>query len=68
MLYALLHEKGSPPFNDKERENIIWNVKKSPLQFPDYFSVEAKALLKSLLNKDQNQRIDMKGMSCYEFY
>lgn len=60
VLYALLY--GSPPFNDKIKQNIVQNVKHSQLIFPDYASIEAKKLLKSLLNKDSTLRIDMKGI------
>lgn len=60
-LGAIIYEmiSGTPPFFSKvkDKETLYSNTKKNDLMLHDYFSDDLKHLLKSLLNKNPNERM-----------
>ena len=56
---AVLYEmiRGTPPFYSNDIKTLYYNITRSKLILPDYFSEELKDLLKQLLCKDPHKRI-----------
>jgi serum/glucocorticoid-regulated kinase 2 len=58
-LYEML--TGRPPFYSRNKEEMLKNISKAPLNFPSYLSPDAVALLKVLLNRDPTKRLGKNG-------
>ena len=48
VMYELL--VGIPPYYANNREELFNNIEKAPLKLPTFLSVDAKSLLKAVIN------------------
>lgn len=48
---------GRPPHYSKNRKQMLQDIVEKPIDMRPYFSAEAKALLKGLLERDPSKRI-----------
>jgi len=60
LIYEML--AGYPPFQNKNRKQLYQDILKNDPLFPEYFSANAKSLLKKLLVSDPNERLGHKSL------
>jgi len=53
---------GSPPFDSVSKSKTFQKIKKVEIQFPDHMSELAKSFIKSILQKESDQRPTLKQM------
>jgi protein-serine/threonine kinase len=58
-LGALVYEMltGLPPFYTRDRDKLFNSIKYAEVNFPAYFSPEAKSIIQALFIKDPNRRL-----------
>ena len=67
---AVLYEmmSGYTPFYGNDLRTLYTNIIKKKLMFPEYFSDNAKDLLKKLLEKNPEKRIDLDDIKKHKFF
>ena len=67
---AVLYEmmSGYTPFYGNDLRTLYTNIVKKKLLFPEYFSDNAKDLLKKLLEKNPEKRIDLDDIKKHKFF
>ena len=67
---AVLYEmmSGYTPFYGNDLRTLYTNIVKKKLMFPEYFSDNAKDLLKKLLEKNPEKRIDLDDIKKHKFF
>ena len=66
VLYEMM--SGYTPFYGNNLKNLYTNITKKKLIFPEYFSDKAKSLLKKLLEKNPEKRIDIEEIKKHKFF
>eukprot|EP00360_Condylostoma_magnum_P000718 CAMPEP_0168314368 /NCGR_PEP_ID=MMETSP0210-20121227/7325_1 /TAXON_ID=40633 /ORGANISM="Condylostoma magnum, Strain COL2" /LENGTH=246 /DNA_ID=CAMNT_0008280763 /DNA_START=796 /DNA_END=1533 /DNA_ORIENTATION=- len=59
LLGVLIYEMlvGIPPYMANNKTQLFWNIQYAPLKFPYELSVDARDLLKKLLNRNPSERL-----------
>ena len=67
---AVLYEmmSGYTPFYGNDLKTLYTNITQKKLMFPEYFSHRAKSLLKKLLEKNPEKRIDLEDIKKHKFF
>ena len=67
---AVLYEmmSGHTPFYGDDLRTLYTNITQKKLIFPEYFSERAKNLLKKLLEKNPQKRIDLEDIKKHKFF
>ena len=67
---AVLYEmmSGYTPFYGNDLKTLYTNITQKKLMFPEYFSKKAKNLLKKLLEKNPEKRIDLEDIKKHKFF
>ena len=67
---AVLYEmmSGYTPFFGNDLKTLYTNIVRKKLMFPEYFSDKAKNLLKQLLEKNPEKRIDLEDIKKHKFF
>ena len=66
VLYEMM--SGYTPFYGNNLQNLYTNITQKKLIFPEYFSDKAKNLLKKLLEKNPEKRIDIEEIKKHKFF
>ena len=66
VLYEML--SGHTPFYGNNLITLYTNITQKKLMFPEYFSDRAKSLLKKLLEKNPEKRIDLEEIKKHKFF
>ena len=67
---AVLYEmmSGHTPFYEDDLRTLCTNITQKKLLFPEYFSERARNLLKKLLEKNPQKRIDLEDIKKHKFF
>mgnify|MGYP002622703822 CR=1 FL=1 len=67
---AVLYEmmSGHTPFYEDDLRTLYTNITQKKLLFPEYFSERARNLLKKLLEKNPQKRIDLEDIKKHKFF
>lgn len=66
MMYEIL--VGSPPFYSDDIEELFQSIKNGKLEIPDNISLDAKDLIKKLMEKDPKKRASIKELKSHPFF
>lgn len=48
---------GMPPFYDNDKEKLFQNIRRAPLEVPEYVAVDAKAFIEAVMKRNPAQRL-----------
>eukprot|EP00358_Blepharisma_japonicum_P003327 CAMPEP_0202953968 /NCGR_PEP_ID=MMETSP1395-20130829/49551_1 /ASSEMBLY_ACC=CAM_ASM_000871 /TAXON_ID=5961 /ORGANISM="Blepharisma japonicum, Strain Stock R1072" /LENGTH=299 /DNA_ID=CAMNT_0049668889 /DNA_START=127 /DNA_END=1023 /DNA_ORIENTATION=+ len=66
MMYELL--VGSPPYYSDDIEELFHTIKTGKLEIPDILSLEARDLIKKLMEKDPRKRLSIRDIKLHPFF
>eukprot|EP00658_Telonema_sp_P-2_P076409 TRINITY_DN6678_c0_g2_i6.p1 TRINITY_DN6678_c0_g2~~TRINITY_DN6678_c0_g2_i6.p1 ORF type:complete len:158 (-),score=22.77 TRINITY_DN6678_c0_g2_i6:261-734(-) len=66
LIYEMLN--GLPPFYDNNRTQMFKNIRTADLEFPDFFEPTLMDLIRLLLDRDPNARLDGNGVQAHPWF